>query len=54
MTEKTEELEQVSCIWYSVIFKDCTEPLLDSKSKINVISQAFAFQLGLKIQKNTI
>ena len=53
MTEKKsgqkEELEQISCIWYPVTFKDQTEALLDSKSKLNAINQAFAFQLGLKI-----
>ena len=41
--KKTEEkLEQVTCIWYFVIFKDQTEVLLDSKNKVNTICQAFA------------
>ena len=40
--KKTEEkLEQVLCIWYSVTFKDQTEVLLDLKSEVNTISQAF-------------
>ncbi len=44
MTDKKmeEELERVSCIWYSVTFKDRTEALLDSRSKVNAMSQAFA------------
>ncbi len=37
-----EELERVPCIWYSVTFKDQTEALLDSESKVNAMSQAFA------------
>ena len=52
--EKEEELEQVSCIWYLVTFKDQAEALLDSKSKVNAIIQAFAYQLGLKIYKTNI
>ncbi len=55
MTEKMgEELEQVPCIWYSVTFKDQTEALLDLRSKVNAISQAFAHQLGLKIWKTNV
>ncbi len=43
MTEKTEEeLEWVPCIQYSVTFKDQTKALLDSQSKVNAMSQAFA------------
>ncbi len=42
MTEKTEELERVPCIWYPVTFKDQTEALLDSGSEVNAMSQAFA------------
>ncbi len=42
MTEKMEELEWVSCIWYPVIFKDQTKASLDSESEVNVMSQAFA------------
>ena len=50
MTEKMEEkLAWVSYIWYSIIFKDQIEALLNSKSKIHAMSQAFAYQLGLKI-----
>ncbi len=42
--KKTEELERVPCIWYPVTFKDQDqiEALLDSRSKINAMSQAFA------------
>ena len=55
MTEKTEEeLEQISCIWYPVIIKNQTEALLDLGSKINAMSQAFAHELGLKIQKTNV
>ncbi len=53
--KKTEEkLECVSCIRYPVTFKDQTEALLDSRSEVNVISQAFVQQLGLKIRKTNI
>ncbi len=57
MTEKTEEmkeLEWIPCIWYPVTFKDQTEALLDSEREINVISQVFAHQLGLKIWKTNV
>ena len=49
-----EELERVSCIWYSVNFKDQTEALLDSGSEVNVMNLAFASQLGLKLRKTNI
>ncbi len=53
--KKTEkELEQVPCIQYPINFKDQTETLLDSRSKVNAMSQAFAQQLGLKIRKTNI
>ncbi len=53
--KKTEEkLERVPCIWYLVTFKDQTEVLLDSGSKVNAMSQVFAQQLGLKIRKTNI
>ncbi len=52
---KTEkELEWVPCIWYSVIFKDQTKAQLDSESKVNIISQAFASQFRLKIWKTNV
>ncbi len=54
MTEKTEELKWVLCIWYPVTFKDQTGALLDSGSKVNAMSQAFAQQLGLKIRKTNV
>ena len=42
--KKTEEkLEQIPYIWYLVTFKDQTEALLDYRSEINVISQAFTY-----------
>ncbi len=43
MTKKKtkEELKWISCIQYLVIFKDQTKTLLDSRSKVNVINQAF-------------
>ncbi len=40
--KKTEELEQVACIRYLVTFKDQTEALLGSGSKVNAMSQVFA------------
>ena len=52
--KKEEELKRVSSIWYLIIFKDQTEVLLDSKIKINPISQAFSHQLGLKIWKTNV
>ncbi len=56
MTDKKteEELEQVPWIWYPVIFKNQTEALLDSRSKVKAMSQAFAHQLGLKICKTNV
>ncbi len=44
MTDKKtkEELGRIPCIGYPVTFKDQTEALLDSKSEVNVMSQAFA------------
>ncbi len=49
-----EELERVLCIQYFVIFKNQTEALLDSGSEVNIMSQAFAQQLGLKICKTNV
>ncbi len=37
-----EELEWVPCIYHPVIFKNQIEVLLDLKSKVNAMSQAFA------------
>ncbi len=56
MTEKMErkEFESVPCIWYSITFKDQTKAVLDSRSEVNIISQAFVYQFGLKIQKTNI
>lgn len=54
MIEKKEESEQVPYIWYLVTFKDQTKTLLDSKNKVNTMSQAFAHQLGLKIYKTNV
>ncbi len=56
MTDKRtkEKLEQIPYIRYSVIFKDQTEALLDLESEVNAMSQAFAYQLGLKIQKTNV
>ena len=47
--KKEEELKWIPCIWYPVTFKNQTETLLDSKSEVNAMSQAFAYQLSLKI-----
>ncbi len=55
MTEKMEEeLEQVPCIRYSVIFKEQTEAILNSRNEVNTINQAFASQLGLQICKTNV
>ena len=35
-------------------FKNPTKALLDPKSKVNIISQVFTFQLNLKIQKTNV
>lgn len=35
-------------------FKDEIKALLNSESKVNIIKQAFVFQLGLKIWKTNI
>ena len=52
--KKKEELERVSCIWYFITFKDLIKALLDWRSKVNAISQAFAFLLGLTIWKTNV
>ena len=41
--KKEEKLEQISCIWYFITFKDQIEALLDSGSKVNAMSKAFAY-----------
>ncbi len=46
-----EELEQLPCIQYPITFKDQTEALLISGNKVNVMSQAITYQLGLKTWK---
>ncbi len=56
MTDKKtkEELEWVPCIQYPVTFKDQTKALLNLRSDVNIISEAFAQQLDLKIRKTNI
>ncbi len=56
MTDKKteEELERIPCIRYPVTFKDQSKALLDTGSKVNAMSQAFAQQLGLKICKTNV
>ena len=54
MTVKKEVLERVPYIWHPVIFKDQTEALLDSKSEVNTMNQAFAYQLGSTIRKTNV
>ena len=49
-----EELGQIPCIQYIVIFKDETEALLDLESELNPINLVFAKQLGLKICKSNV
>ena len=52
--KKKEELERIPYIWYLVTFKDQTKAVLDSKSEVNTICQAFAHQLGLIIKKTNV
>ena len=54
VSKKKEELEQVPYIWYPVTFKDQTEALLDLGSKVNIMSQAFANELGFFIEKTNV
>ena len=55
MTERTEEeLKRIPCIRYFIIFKDQIEAVLDSESKVIIMNQVFAHQLGLKICKTNI
>ncbi len=56
MIRKTEEkiLEWVACIWYFITFKDQTDALLNLESKVNLISQAFVYQLGLNIRMTNV
>ena len=55
MTKQMEEkLEQVSCIWYPIIFRDQTEIMLNSKSKFYAISQVFTHKLGPTIWKTNV
>lgn len=51
---KTEELEQVFCIKYPVIFKDKTEASLDSESEVNIMTQTFAHQIELKVRRTNV
>ena len=50
-TEEKEKLEQIPCIQYFITFKEQTEVLLDSRSKINIINKALDSQLDFKIWK---
>ena len=52
--EKRGRIGTDTLYWYSVTFKEQTEALLDSESEINIMSPAFASQLGLKIRKTNI
>lgn len=55
ITEKKEkELEYILYIWYLVTYEDQIKDLLNSKSEVNIMSQAFAPQLYLKTQKTNI
>ncbi len=56
MTDKKteEELERIPCIWYLVTFKNQTKALLNSRSEVNAINQAFAQYQGLKICKTSV
>lgn len=56
MTKKKieEKLEQVTCIWYFIIFKDQIETLLNLQDKVNTMSQVFAYQLSFKTWKTSV
>lgn len=43
ITDKKEELEQVSCIWYLMTFKNQVKTSLNLRSKIIAINQAFVY-----------
>ena len=49
-----EKLEQIPYIQYLMIFKNQIKTLLDSKNKVNAISQVYAHQLGFKTRKTNI
>lgn len=49
--KKIEKLKWVLCIWCFVTFKNRIKALLDLKSNVNIMSQTFTFQLGLKTRK---
>ena len=58
----SEEVVKVPCIYYPVQFQEGQKQedqrqirvLLDSGSEINAINPAFAWKLGLYIQKNNV
>ena len=55
--EYLENLAQVLCIWYSIIFQKKSVPVstfLDSSSKINIIYPTFAKELGLPIRPTDV
>lgn len=52
--EEKEKLEQVPCVQYFVTFKNQNEALLDSRSKVNIMSQTFASQIGLKTWRTDV
>ena len=50
-------LDRVSCIYYPVQFqkdKEVIRALIDSGSKLNAMTPAYAFKLGLRIQKTDV
>ena len=49
VTKKKEEFVLVAYILYLITFKIQTKALLNLKSEVNTINQAFASQLDLKI-----
>lgn len=44
-------MEQIPYIWYSVTFTKQTKALLDSRTDVNAMSQAFTSQLDFKTWK---
>ena len=57
VTDSSEEVIRLLCIHYSVQFQKGQEQvraLLNSGSKVNTMNPAFAWKLGLYIQKTNI
>lgn len=55
VTASSEVLQRMPCIWYPVQFQNNkVQTLINSDSKVNVITPAYTTKLGLNIQKTNI